>query len=82
MGVIRVKIPGDEIVNVKIEGEAPTELEQQAIFNTFFNRPSVRKDKELDFAKASREEIREFVQKKRELGIEPGTNRPLEDEDA
>ena len=67
MGVIRVKIPGDEIVNVQIEGEAPTQLEQQAIFNTFFNRPSVRKDKELDFARASREDIQEFVKKKREL---------------
>ena len=75
MGQIQINTPyeGPQIIN--IEGEAPTEVEQQAIFEKFFNNPKP------DFSTATNEEIQDYARKERLVGRHPITGDALTEEE-
>lgn len=64
MGQIQVNTPqGPQIIN--IEGDSPTEAEQQAIVNQFFTNVKP------DFSTATKEEIENYARQERLLGRQP-----------
>ena len=75
MGQIQINTPyeGPQIIN--IEGEAPTEVEQQAIFEKFFTNPKP------DFSTATNEEIQDYARKERLVGRHPITGDALTEEE-
>ena len=76
MGEIIVETPQGEII-VEIEGETPTEAEQEAIFQEF----SGTNKTELDLATASIEEIRDYSRAKRLAGVNPVTGEALTEDE-
>ena len=76
MGEIIVETPQGEII-VEIEGETPTEAEQEAIFQEF----SGTNKTELDLATASIEEIRDYSRAKRLAGVDPVTGEALTEDE-
>ena len=81
MGIIEIETPTQGIVKVEIEGDTPNEEELQAIQQNFF-APQPQEKAELDLSRASVEEVREYAQKKRELGIDPITGQGITEEES
>src|SRR6056300_717209 len=81
MAIIKIETP-DGIKEVEISGESPTQEEEQAIVNTFFEKQtSPEESVELDFASASLDEIREYSRIKRSQGISPITGQQITEEE-
>jgi hypothetical protein len=76
MGEIIVETPQGEII-VEIEGDTPTEAEQEAIFQEF----SGTNKTELDLATASIEEIRDYSRAKKLAGLDPVTGKALTEDE-
>ncbi len=81
MPIIEIETPTQGIVKVEIEGDTPNEEELQAIQQNFFT-PQPQEKAELDLSRASVEEIREYAQKKRELGVDPITGQGITEEES
>jgi len=79
MAIIKVETPTG-IQQVEIAGDAPTEEEQQAIFNTFF-ADSEPTQPEIDFATASIEEKRDYMRQLRAAGVDPMTGGQISEEE-
>ena len=75
MAIIKIETPTG-IQQVEIEGDTPTQEEEQAIFNTFFadSEPTVA---DIDFANASMDEKRDYARQMRLAGLNPVTGDPL-----
>ena len=87
MGIIKVRTPSGKVEQVRIQGDSPNQIEQQAILNQFFpdlqsvqaTPPSVKGTlPELDLLTASPDEIEEYKRTMRSLNIDPITKQPLE----
>ena len=66
-------------VQVEIAGETPTEKEQQAIISQFGDQRVSQS--EVDFAKASLDEIRDYARQRRALGFDPVSGQQLTEEE-
>jgi len=93
MGIVKVENPyTKEIMQVEFKGDTPTEEELSSLNNYFTSQQTPQRDEEteeisattlpqLDLATASAEEIREYGNNLRAVGINPTTGEQMSDEE-
>ena len=83
MSVVQIENPfNKKIEKVQIAGEEPTQKELKDVFN-LFKQESMSKDSQekLDLSQASREEIQDYIRKRRAMGLDPITGEQLSEEE-
>jgi len=81
MGEIILETPQGEVI-VEIAGDEPTEQELQAISQSFGSQSGASTPAaSIDFATATRDEIREYANTLRSQGVNPATGAPLSQEE-
>ena len=94
MSIVKVENPyTKEIMQVEFKGDTPTEEELSSLNSYFTSQQTPKRDEEteevsttslpqLDLATASAEEIREYGNNLRAVGINPTTGEQMSDERA